>query len=138
MNIDSIQVNQVFVEIEHHFDFPTASIGAIDFKRIEIGFGFKNNQAKLIQFRKELIFGIGSFFLSKGNITDLLLIGASGVTKCIEEAGIIYFDFFIEYRRFLIPIKDRCKRLQESVVFDFTGRLLEGNDKRKTIDFFEP
>ena len=93
MNIDSIQINQVFVEIEHHFDFPTASIGTIDFKRIEIGFGFKDNQAKLIQFGKELIFGIGSFFLSKGNITDLLLIGASGVTKRVEEAGIIYFDF---------------------------------------------
>ena len=54
MNIDSVQVNQIFVEIEHHFDFPTAGIGAVDFKRIEISFRFKDDQAKLIQFGKEL------------------------------------------------------------------------------------
>ena len=89
MNIDSVQVNQVFVEIEHYFNFPATGVGTINFKRIEIGFGFKYNQAKLIQFGKELIFGIGSFFLAKGNITDLLLIGTSGITECIEEAGII-------------------------------------------------
>ncbi len=97
---------------------------------MEVRLGFKDNQTKLIQFGKELIFGIGSFFLSKGNIANLLFISTSGITESIQETGIIDLEFFIEYGRILISIKNRCKRFKQAIVLDFTYRLLEWNDIR--------
>ena len=83
VNINGIKVNDVLVEAKHGFNLPTTSISAIDFEGTEIRFGFKNDQSKLVQFGKELIFGIGSFLFPKGYITNLLFICTARIAEGI-------------------------------------------------------